>query len=133
MEGFVNQVKRYLNKIDTLITSDEGQILLTAFNAPITNANAEILRIIGKGITKNITIAFRDMTTAQAIRINIDGESKIILPNNEYSYRFPKYFNNGKEGVVEINEIMKFDKEFSITGIAGSAGLCGHALYILKN
>ena len=130
MEGFVNQIKKYL---DNSIDSNEGQILLTSFNAPATNMNAEILRIIGKGIIKNITIAFRNETITSDIQINIDGKSKIILPDNEYSYRFPKYFNNGKEGVVEINEIMKFDKEFSITGVAGRAGLCGHVLYILKN
>lgn len=130
MEGFVNQIKKYL---DNSIASNEGQILLTSFNAPITNADAEILRIIGKGIIKNITIAFRDETIASNIQINIDGKSKIILPDNEYSYGFPKYFNNGKEGAVEINEIMKFDKEFSITGVVGRARLCGHVLYILKN
>jgi len=132
MEGFVNQAKKYFKKMDTLITSDEGQIICTAFNSNSPHSEIQnLFKIAGRGSVKNITIAVRPETTASNIQINIDGKSKIILPDIAYPYHFPKYLNNGKEGLVEINEIMKFDEEISITGIVKGGELFGHVIYTI--
>ena len=141
MEGFVNQVKKYFQQTESLIkelhknliATNEGQIICTAFNASTSSVTQEVLRETGKGSVKNVTIAVRDGVAANNIQINIDGKSKILLPNIYYPYQFPKYLGAGKEGTVEINEILRFENEFSITGIIIGGGLAGHVIYTLAD
>ena len=141
MEGFVNQVKSYLGRIENLIkelhknliASNGGQVICTAFNASTSGAVQEVLRVTGKGSVKNVTIAARDGVVANNIQVNIDGKSKVLLPNIYYPYQLPKYLGGGKEGTIEINEILKFENEFSITGIITGSGLTGHVIYTLAD
>ena len=141
MEGFVNQAKKYFQQMENLIkelhknliASNGGQIICTAFNASTSGTVQEVLRVTGKGSVKNVTIAARDGVAANNIQVNIDGKSKVLLPNIHYPYQFPKYLGGGKEGTIEINEILKFENEFSITGIITGGGLAGHVIYTLAD
>ena len=99
MEGLVNQVKKYFQQTESLIkelhknliATNEGQIICTAFNASTSSITQEVLRVTGKGSVKNVTIAVRDGVAANNIQINIDGKSKVLLPNIYYPYQFPIY------------------------------------------
>lgn len=139
MEGFVNQFKKYFKQTESLvkelhknlIVGDEGQIYITPFN---TSSSGEVLRITGKGVMKNFTVAVTPGGDFNNLIIQIDGKIKMDINGPSSStYSYFRYFNDGKNGYLTINENIKFNNSIAIVVNTKNGGIIGHIMYTLDN
>ena len=134
MEGFTNQVKNYFKQIETLIkelhktiiNKNNGQIYISPF---VVMNRKESIRIIGKGMVKEIILNGRNGGSWEGLKIRADNTIKINVPNTNFD--FPKKPNDNTSSYLSIKENIRFNDFFSIYAEGDSKNVYGHIVYTL--